>query len=262
MTPIPGSIIQMLADRGKKTLQAPGMRALPQPASIPGDPGIWYGSAPRPVRRGITRPMDDRPLYAFAGGEPLPTSEDSPQAVWINSACPPWICPSVWAVAMDIPVLKCIPWYEVQEVVGCFDVPRDYLVVIKDMSYEAANAAQDDVVAFQLFVNDSLKVEWEDIITDALQPNPVHRFGISGHVRSLPCHIVVPTSSQVCIKATLRGPINLAGVSPYWPGQPITTGDCHVTVNFNGWFFPAMANVDGSPRQGALGDNRLVQGGF
>jgi hypothetical protein len=256
MKQLPDSIVRMLTS---------GLGVSPPEA-----PGIWHGpGAGQYPRRGRLVPMD-RKAYEYSAAEEIPSPlegtagpEDGPTPVWINAACPPWICPPVFAVPVDLPVVACIPWYEVATTMGCIETPRGYLLVIKDVSYEAANAAQLDVILFQILVNGQLQAEWEDIVADAVQPNPVHRMALSGHVRPLPLHIVVPTNAEVCVKATLRGQIDLAGVSPKWPGEPITTGDCHVRVLLHGWYFPAMDNVEGGIRQGMVGDvgNRLIEGG-
>jgi hypothetical protein len=212
-----------------------------------------------------------RPAYEYSAAEEIPPPvegeqggpEDGPTPVWINSSCPAWICPPIFSVPIDLPVIHCIPWYEVATLMGCFELPRGYLLALKEVSYEAANAAQGDVILFQISVNGMVQAEWEDIVADAVQPNPVHRMGIAGHIRGLPLHIVVPTNAQVCVTATLRGQINFAGVSPNWPGEPIVTGDCHVKMFLHGWYFPAGDNVDGGIRQGFVGDaeNRLLDMG-
>jgi hypothetical protein len=68
----------------------------------------------------------------------------------------------------------------------------------------------------------------------------------------------------VTVSATLQGAIDFNGVSPAWPGQPILTPDCHVKMLFNGWYFPAMNNIEGAMRQASMGDleNRLMDGGM
>lgn len=252
MKPLPPYLVAMLA-----------RQQVPRPA-----PTIWDGPGVDPApRRGILRPMD-RDVTAFSAATEIPAPVDEydnegSKPILLNTVCPPWHCPPIWSVALDFTVTQCIPWYMVKTVMGTLDVPKGYLLVIKGVSYETPNAVQDDVVGFEVSVNGQPRASWEDAVSDAVQPNPVHRMALSGHIRELPLHIVVPVNSQVTVSATLLGSIDFAGVSPNWPGQPILTPDCHVKLIFNGWFFPAMDNIQGAPRQAFSGDmeNRLLDGG-
>jgi hypothetical protein len=254
MKPLPPYLVAMMA------------RQAPPPAAR----SIWDGPGAdqTPVRRGTIRPMD-RNVTAFSAAEeiPGPVDEydvDGSKPILLNTVCPPWHCPPLWSVAIDFPATECIPWYMVKTLMGTLNVPKGYLLVIKGVSYEAANAVQDDVVSFEVAVNGEPRATWEDVVADAVQPNPVHRMALSGHIRELPLHIVVPVNSTVTVSATLMGAIDFNGVSLNWPGQPILTPDCHVKMLFNGWYFPAMNNIQGAPRQAFNGDmeNRLLDGGL
>ena len=233
-------------------------------------PGMWQGEGHRAAqyRRTLLDPLEPN-VRAFSAAEQIPGPVDRQDIegntpVLLNSACPPWLCPPLFSVALDFPTTKCIPWYVVKTLMGDLDIPKGYLLALKSVSYEAANASQDDVVQFEILANGQPVAQWEDMVVDAAQPNPAHRFALCGHIRELPLHIVVAPNSKVSVVATLLGAVDFAGNSAAWPGQPITTGDCHVKMLFNGWFFPAMSNVQGSPRQGFIGDagNRLISGGM
>lgn len=253
MKPLSPELVRMLSPRPRRNIA----------------PDIWDGDAvdPDPIRRGIIRPMDaDARVYSAAVEIPHQmTTQDAEgnTPISINAGCPPWHCPPLWSVPVDFPVLRCIPWYMVDTLMGTLEVPKGYLLVIKSVSYEAANAVQDDVLSFQVSVNGQPAARWEDMIADAAQVNPAHRMALCGHTRELPLHIVVPVNSAVTVSAMLMGAIDFNGVSPNWPGQPILTPDCHVKMIFNGWYFPAMNNVEGAIRQASMGDidNRLLDGG-
>lgn len=258
MKQLPASVIRMLTSR----------RPMPLPPE-PSGPDIFWGDGVTHTheRRGIIRPMDELPrVYASADEIPPPVDEQDNLGntpISLNTGCPPWLCPPMWSVALDFPAVACIPWYMVKTLLGTLNIPKGYLLAIKSVSYEAANAVQGDVVGFEVFVNGEQRAQWEDMVVDAAQPNPAHKFGLCGHIREMPLHIVVPVDSTVTVAATLMGAIDFNGVSPNWPGQPILTADCHVRMIFNGWYFPAMDNVQGGIRQASMGDmgNRMLDGG-
>jgi hypothetical protein len=110
------------------------------------------------------------------------------------------------------------------------------------------------VFEFSITVNGKLVARFEDIAIDVAQPNPAHKFGLSGHTRMLPCWFIADRHTSINVHARLRGPINLAGVSPYFPGQPIATGNCLMAITLNGWLANLRENKDGGPRPTDLGD--------
>jgi hypothetical protein len=246
--------MRMLAARRSQGLQAPGAQLVPAAQrGIAPDPGYWYGYVPAPERRRMTVNMD-RPAYRMGSGEETPPSDDPREPIVLNTNCPPWVCPPYWSIPLDLPTEVCVPWYQVSTQMPCFKVPQGYYWAVKGLSYEALNAAQDDVFEFEVTVDGQQVLLFEDVVADAAQPNPAQKFGLAGHFRELPCHFIADFNTTVCARATLRGAVTLAGNSPNWPGQPIATGNCQMLLVFHGWLAPNRQNVEGGPRATDLGD--------
>ncbi len=225
--------------------------AKPDNADI--DRGYWYSYAPEPERRTMTIP-NDRPVYPIPAMSQLPRSTDPQIAMWFNTNQPPWVNPPYWAEPVDYPLNACVPWYEVDTLIGGIRVPGDRFYVIKQVSYEALNAAQDDVFEWTITANGQVVARWEDIAIDAAQVNPANKYGLSGHTRMLPLWFIADRSTAINVHARLRGAINLAGVSPNFPGQPILTGNCQMKIILQGWLSNLRENRDGGPRPTDLGD--------
>lgn len=221
------------------------------------DNGYWYGYAPEPERRkmGVNIDPASYPVPVMAQ---LPRSTNPQSAIWFNSNCPPWVCPSYWSISVDQSFSGCVPWYEVDTLIGGVKVPGDHFYVIKQVSYEALNAAQDDVFEWTVTVNNQVVARWEDIGVDVAQANPANKYGLSGHTRMLPLWFIADRSSTINVFARLRGAINLAGVSPKFPGQPILTGNCQMKIILQGWLSPLRENRDGGPRPTDLGDMGFI----
>lgn len=221
------------------------------------------------IQRRPTGPDIERQLFITPTAEREPESAAPQKPVWGNFNYPPWTQPPFWSVPFAQAFEACVPQYEISVLLGCYVVPADRTLVIKEIGYEALNAAQDDVFEIEVLVDQGVRLRIEDINIDAAQPNPAVRYGLYGHFRPLPTHILVDRNQTVCIRGTLRGPINLAGVSPYFPGQPIVTGDCSMKATAYGWLAPLREDIDGGPRPTDLGDldgvaleNDQGQGGF
>ncbi len=230
---------------------------LPNPDNQDVDYGYWYGWVPPPSRREMTVP-NDRPINLLTVEEQIPEPTDPNSVMWFNTNCPPWVCPPYWSKPVELKVNACVPWYEVDTVLGNLQVPKDWFYVVTDVSYEALNAAQDDVFEMAILVNNNLVVRWEDIAIDQAQPNPAQKYALAGHFRPLPVWFLADRNSTITIRSRLRGPISLAGVSPYWAGQPILTGNCQMKVILHGWMANLRENVDGGPRPTDLGDFGMI----
>lgn len=217
------------------------------------DRGYWYGYAPEPERRTMGVNVD-APVYPVPVMAQMPRSTDPQSVVWFNANCPPWVCPAYWSVSVDQPISGCVPWYEVDTLLGGFRVPGDRFYVIRQVSYEALNAAADDVFEWSISVDGKLVARWEDIGVDVAQANPAHKYGLSGHTRMLPLWFIADRNSSLNVHARLRGAIDLAGNSPNFPGQPILTGNCLMKILLQGWLSPLRENRDGGPRPTDLGD--------
>lgn len=219
------------------------------------DNAMWKGYVtPGQVQRRPVGPMLDRPIIQTPTAQREPESAPPNTPVWGNFNYPPWTQPPVWSVPFSKDLSACVPQYEISVLLGCFTVPADRCMVIKEIGYEALNAAQDDVFELQVLVDQSVRAQWEDINIDDAQANPALKYGLYGHFRPMPTHILVDRNATVCVRGTLRGPINLAGVSPYFPGQPITTGNCEMKAVLYGWLAPLREDIDGGPRPTDLGD--------
>ena len=219
------------------------------------DNAMWRGFvAPGMVQRRPSGPMLDRPIMIMPMAEREPESAPPNTPVWGNFNYPPWNQPPVWSIPYSQRLEACVPQYEIGVTLGCFTVPADRTLVIKEIGYEALNAAQGDVFELEVTVNQSVRVRWEDINIDATQPNPAVRYALFGHFRPMPTHILVDRNCTVCVRGMLRGPVNLAGSSPYFPGQPITTGNCAMRAVLYGWMAPLREDIDGGPRPTDLGD--------
>lgn len=217
------------------------------------DKGYWRGWVPDMPYQPMSVP-NDRPVYQLPVLEQLPEATDPQAVVWVNANCPPWVCPPYWSQPIELTFEHCVPWYEVDTVLGNIVAPKDYFYVVTSASYQALNAAQDDVFEWSLLVQNNLVARWEDISADAAQPNPANQNGLAGYQRPMPCRFICDRNQTITARARLRGQINLAGVSPNWPGQPILTGNCHMKIILNGWMANLRENVDGGPRPTDLGD--------
>lgn len=234
-------------------LHAPPMIPHPPVGDGGTDKGYWRGWVPEPLRRVMTVP-NDRPIYELPTEQQVPESDDPQQAMWFNTNCPPWVCPPYWSRPLELRVEKCVPWYEVDTVLGNLQVPKDWFYVVTDVSYEALNAVQDDVFEFSLLVNNNLVGRWEDAEADAAQPNPAEQNALAGHYRPMPVWFIADRRSIITVRGRLRGQINLAGVSPNFAGQPIISANCQMKVILHGWMANLREDVDGGPRPTDLGD--------
>ncbi len=230
------------------------MRPVPPVGDGGTDAGYWYGHNPPAERRSQGLVDINPPVYPLPVMAQIPRSDGPQDPVWFNTNCPPWVCPPYWSEPIDQELTACIPWYEVDTLMGTIAVPGDRFYVIRQVSYEALNAAQDDVFEFSILVNNKLVARWEDIAIDVAQPNPANKFGLSGHTRPLPLWFIADRSQHISVFARLRGAINLAGVSPNFPGQPIITGNCHMSIALQGWLANLRENRDGGPRPTDLGN--------
>lgn len=216
---------------------------------------MWggYNGLTAVQRRPVGPPLD-RPIMIMPTAQREPESAPPQMPVWGNFNYPPWTQPPLWSVAYAQPFEGCVPQYEISVSLGCYTVPPDRSLTIREIGYEALNAAALDVFEIEVLVNQSVRLRVEDINIDAAQPNPANRYGLFGHYRPMPTNILVDRNQTVCVRGTLRGPINLAGVSPFFPGQPITTGNCHMKAVLYGWLAPLREDIDGGPRPTDLGD--------
>ncbi len=214
------------------------------------------------VERMPAKPSLDRPIYQIPTMEREPASTPPNTPLWINTNCPPWVCPPFWSQPFDRTFERCVPFYEQATLlyldgdpaVSMFQVPQDYCLVIAGFSYEALNAELYDVFQFDFLVDGLTKMVHEDISIDGAQPNPANKYALAGHTRQIKTHLVIDRNHTLAIRATLRGPIDFAGLSPYFPGQPITTGNCNMKIMLQGWLANLRENLDGAPRATDLGD--------
>jgi hypothetical protein len=270
---------QLMRTPGIRTIPTQGSRILPaqvqqilagkriqplvpvkQPVLVPSgrhgvkvDEGYWWGHVPPPDRhRNVVN--NDRPINVTPLNTSIPDSSGAQIPIWANTNCPPWNCPPYWSHALDIPVDGCVPWYLVPTLLGTITVPHDYFYVIKSVSYEVLGAVQGDAFRVHITANSMLATSFEDMVADAAQVNPALRYGLNGYTRPLPVNIIADRDTVIAVNAELQGPLNLAGVSPRFPGEPITTGNCLIRVVLNGWAAPLREQVDGGSRPTDLGN--------
>lgn len=216
------------------------------------DRGYWQGWSP--VQQVATKPGIDRPINILPTNERVPDGADPQYPAWFNTNCPPWICPPFWSQPVDLVYEICLPFYEQAAQVGCFEVPQDYVLVIRNISYEALNAEIYDVFQFDFTVDGANRFTIEDMLIDPTSANPAHRYALAGHTRPMQTYLIADRNHRLCVRGILRGPIDLAGNSPYAPGDPITTGDCTFRILLQGWLANLRENIDGAPRPTDLGD--------
>lgn len=265
---LPSIAAKLLADRQPiAPLPVRGPRLVPTGRhGVKMDEGYFWGHVPPPVRRNNVV-NNERPINTTPLNDTIPHSADPHIPIWVNANYPPWTNPTWWSVPLNLEFDGCIPWYLVPTFLTKFTVPHTYMAVIKGISYEALNADQNDVFTIRVWVGGELAAEFEDINADSTQSNPALRYGINGFTREMPVNIIADYDSEIVIEATLNGPLDLAGNSPYFPGQPITTGDCLVRVILNGWMANVREQVEGGSRPtdlGNLGNLPLLddQGGY
>jgi hypothetical protein len=220
------------------------------------DRGYWQGWSP--VRQVATKPAIDRPINILPTAEREPEGVDPQTPVWVNTNCPPWICPPFWAVPVELTYDTCLPFYEQATQVFCYTVPADYFLVIRNISYEVLNAVIYDVFQFDFFVEGANRIRIEDMLIDPTSANPAHRYALAGHTRPMQTQLIVDRNQTLCVRAILRGPIDFNGVSPNAPGDPIITGNCIMRILLQGWLANLREDVDGGPRPTDLGDLDFV----
>jgi hypothetical protein len=234
---------------------------LVQPRNEDIDRTMWRGVSPPVPLRVIPpqMPFDmDTPRQVQNVNMQSPESDDPTTPVYINTNCPPWVCPPNESSPTDITMTACVPWYEVDTLLSStFTVPLGKMLIIKSASYEALNAALNDVFQFRILVNGTPKATFEDVLADGASVNPAQSYGISGHFRPLPLGIIADRQTVVSVYGRLRGPINLAGASPYLPGLPISSGNCQMKIILNGWLAVDRMHLEGGPRPTDLGDSDM-----
>lgn len=226
--------------------------ALPPVGSGGMNAAMFYGYSPQAWYR-PSKPPIDRPINLVPAAEREPESEPPQFPLWINANCPPFVCPPFWSVPVDLPFNACVPWYEVATSLGCEVIAQDRALIIRGISYEALNASLDDVFEITILVNNMPVAVIEDVYVQNT-PNPAQRYALAGHFRPMPLNIIADRNASICVKATLRGPITYAGVSPYFPGQPIVSADCQIKVLLQGYLANLREDLDGGPRPTDLGD--------
>lgn len=232
---------------------------LVQPRNDDIDRTMWRGiPSPAPLRVVPPQmPFDmDTPRQVLNVNMQSPESEDPNTHVWINANCPPWVCPPNESEPFDLTQQSCVPWYEVDTLLqSSYTVPLGKMLLIKSCSYEALNAALNDVFQFRILINGVPMATFEDVYADNTAVNPANKYGISGHTRPLPLGIIADRQTVVSTYARLRGPISITGVSPYIPGAPITSGNCQMKIILNGWLAVDRMHTEGGPRPTDLGDS-------
>jgi len=217
------------------------------------DRGYWQGSTPS-VPRHMRMPYADDRIPIVPTAEREPESDDPQTPGWVNTNCPPWVCPPFWSASIDLRQEACLPFYEQTQLIGCYEVPQDYVLVVRNISYEALNAAQGDVFRFEFYIDSSFVMAIEDKVVDATAPNPAHKYALGGNTRMLQTHLVVDRNRTLCVRGILNGVVNFEGVSVHAPGDPIITGDCTFNVYMQGFLANLRENIDGGPRPTDLGD--------
>lgn len=244
---IPAAVVRQLQAAQAKTLPLgqKGVRV---------EEGYWMGPGADAVPVNMTM-NNDRPIIIDPTDESIPNSDGLPKIpVALNLNYPPWNNPTYRSLPLSPSMEGCIPWYEIPTQLPTVQVPHGYFFVIKGISYVALNGVQDDVIDFQLLVSGALAAHWEDAIADAAQASPANRYALAGTAHDMPLNIIADHDTVITVLATLRGPLNLAGVDPNFPGQPITTGNCLVRVILNGWAVPMREQTDSGSRPTDLGD--------
>lgn len=236
-----------------RRLPSAGMRPVDPGSTQDIDRGYWYGYSPIVPRE--TRAPVDRPINIVPTAEREPESAPPFEPVWVNANCPPWVCPPFWSQPFETTFDGCLPFYESASLIGdCYTVPQDHVLIIRNISYEVFDAVQYDVFQFDFLVDGSRRFGIEDMLIAPAVANPGRRYALASHDRPMPTNLVIDRNHTLCIRGILRGPINLAGESPYFPGQPIVTGDCTMKVILQGWLANLRENIDGGPRPTDLGD--------
>lgn len=219
------------------------------------DRSMWSGYSDGGVVRVRTRPPIDRPIGILPTNQREPVSDAPNTPIWVNSNNPPWVTPPNWGAPVAMPFTACVPWYEVSTLLApAFTVPQDYMLIIKEISYEALNAALFDTFTLQVLSNNQNLLQLEDMFIDNTTPNPAMQYANAGHFRPVPANCFIDRGGSLTIRGTLRGPIDINGVSPYFPGQPITSTDCMMKVVVYGYLANLRENADGGPRPTDLGD--------
>lgn len=268
IVPLPTGADRHIPAAVVRTLQAAQATTIPLGRrGVKVEEGYWMGPGADAVPVTMTV-NNDRPIIVVPLNESIPDSDELPLIpVCLNINYPPWNNPTYWSLPLCPKVEGCIPWYEVPTLLPVLTVPHGYFWVIKGISYIAYNGVQDDVIDFVLTVNGSTAAHWEDAIADAAQANPANRYAMCGVTHEMPLNIIADRDTVISVQATLRGPLNFAGVDLNFPGQPIITGNCLVRVILSGWAVPMREQTEGGSRPTDLGDFGNLpliedQGGF
>jgi len=267
ITPLPTGGKQAIPAAIVRTLQSRQARTLPLgKRGVRVEDGYWMGPGADATRVNMTM-NNDRPIVIEPLGESIPDSIEGKIPVCLNINYPPWNNPSFRSIPLASNLTGCVPWYQVPTVLTTVQVPLGYFFVIKGISYIAYNGVQDDVIDFVMTVNGVQAARWEDALADAAQVNPADRCALAGTTHEMPLNVIADRNSVIAIQATLRGPLTLAGVDLTFPGQPILTGNCLISVILNGWAVPMREQTDGGSRPTDLGDFGNLpliedQGGF
>ena len=247
-----------------RRVQLAAARALHSTQNVPSQPfndgrdvdrSMWSGYSDGMIIRRPTKPPIDRPIYQVPVSQREPDSDPPNTPIWINSNNPPWVTPPNWGIPVAMPFTACVPWYEVSSLLApAYTVPQDYMLIIKEISYEALNAALFDTFVLDILSNNQPLTQLEDMFIDNTTPNPAMQYANGGHIRPILTNMFVDRNGSMTIRGTLRGPIDINGVSPYFPGQPITSTDCQMKVIVYGYLANLRENADGGPRPTDLGD--------
>jgi hypothetical protein len=260
---VPPKALMMARQLGVRAtpLYARPAAPLVQPRNEDIDRTMWRGvSPPQPLRIIPPQmPFDmDTPRQVLNVNMQAPESQDPNTPVYINSNCPPWVCPPNESVPFDLPMTACVPWYEVDTLLqSSYTVPLGKMLIIKSCSYEALNASLNDVFQFRILVNGAPKATFEDAYADSTAVNPAQKYGLSGHFRPLPLGFIADRQTVVSVYGKLRGAISLTGVSPNLPGTPIASGNCQMKLILNGWLAVDRMHLEGGPRPTDLGDSDM-----
>lgn len=196
----------------------------------------------------------DRPIKMWEPGsapvvpilQPTPAAEEREHQFATSVRLPQFVTPNFWAKPFHEYGNVCCPFYETITPVFSFQVPSDYLLIVKGVSYEFSDLVLLDQFIIHMLRDGNELTRWYDMKASN-DPDPAKQFAFAGHYRPFPVWARFTHDQWFTLAVTVRGPF------PFTKTAIDSLGGC-ISVYPMGWLGSLYDNRDGGALPVDLGE--------